>query len=108
MTLQKLQGSFLDDYNRIEVYANELRLSNPNSDIVINLSKDALKQDSESIIFMSDMQKGLIKTVKNILPLSQHKYCVRHIEANWMKRFRSVKIKKLLWWDAWSSYEEDS
>jgi len=44
MALQKLQKSFLDDYNRIEAYANELRLSNFDSDIVINLSKDGLEQ----------------------------------------------------------------
>ncbi|KAH0725569.1 hypothetical protein KY284_001434 [Solanum tuberosum] len=44
MALQKLQKSFLDDYNRIEAYANELRLSNFDSDIVINSSKDGLEQ----------------------------------------------------------------
>jgi len=44
MALQKLQGSFLDDFNRIEAYANELRLHNFDSDIVINLSKDGLEQ----------------------------------------------------------------
>ncbi|KAG5611308.1 hypothetical protein H5410_022589 [Solanum commersonii] len=31
--------NFLDDYNRIEVYANELILTNPDSHILINLSK---------------------------------------------------------------------
>ncbi|KAH0761844.1 hypothetical protein KY290_017917 [Solanum tuberosum] len=191
MALQKLQGSFLDDFNRIEAYANELRLSNPGSDIVINLSKDALEQgkrkflrmyicfnalklgwkeglrpfigldgtflkgqckgqllvamaqdsqncfyplawavvdkettrtwiwflqllnnslnlkDGQTVTFMSDMQKGLINAVKTVLPLSHHRYCVRHIEANWMKRFRSGEMKKLLWWAAWSTYEED-
>ncbi|WMV28961.1 hypothetical protein MTR67_022346 [Solanum verrucosum] len=187
MALQKLQGSFLHDFNRIEAYANELRLSNPGSDIVINLSKDALEQgkrkflrmyicfnalklgwkeglrpfigldgtflkgqckgqllvamaqdsqnclyplawavvdkettrtwiwflqllnnslnlkDGQIVTFMFDMQKGLINAVKTVLPLSHH----RHIEANWMKRFRSGEMKKLLWWAAWSTYEED-
>ncbi|KAH0773286.1 hypothetical protein KY290_010423 [Solanum tuberosum] len=51
MALQKLQGSFLDDFNRIEAYANELRLSNPSTDIVINLSKDALEQVGMEIRF---------------------------------------------------------
>ncbi|KAK6773679.1 hypothetical protein RDI58_028917 [Solanum bulbocastanum] len=185
------KGSFLDDFNRIEAYANELRLSNLSSDIVINLSKDALEQgkrkflrmyicfnalklgwkedlrpfigldgsflkgqckgqllvamaqdaqncfyplawaivdkettrtwiwflqllnnslnlkDGETVTFMSDMQKGLIEAVKNVLSMSHHRYCVRHIEANWMKRFRSGEMKKLLWWAAWSNYEED-
>uniref|UniRef100_A0A3Q7GRW3 MULE transposase domain-containing protein n=1 Tax=Solanum lycopersicum TaxID=4081 RepID=A0A3Q7GRW3_SOLLC len=128
---------------RIEAYANELRQSNLDSDIVINLSKDALEQDSqncfyplawvvvdkettrtwiwflqllnnslnlkdgENVTCMSDMQKELINAVKYVLPSSHHTYCVRHVEANWMKRFRSGETKKLLWWAAWSTYEED-
>ncbi|XP_070002584.1 uncharacterized protein LOC142165949 [Nicotiana tabacum] len=31
----------------------------------------------------------------------------RHIEANWCKRWKSGEMKKLLWWCAWSIYEED-
>ncbi|KAG5623242.1 hypothetical protein H5410_008460, partial [Solanum commersonii] len=52
IALQKLQGSFLNDFNRIEAYANELRLSNPGSDIVINLSKDALEQGKRKFLRM--------------------------------------------------------
>ncbi|KAG5582590.1 hypothetical protein H5410_053217 [Solanum commersonii] len=110
MALQKLQGSFLNDFNRIEAYANELRLSTPGSDIVINLSKDALEQGKRKFlrtyICFNALKLGW-KEVKNVLPLSHHRYFVRHIEANWMKRFRSGEMKKLLWWAAWSTYEED-
>ncbi|KAM3248291.1 hypothetical protein P3L10_010059 [Capsicum annuum] len=52
---------------------------------------------------MSDMQKGLVDTVKNVLPLAHH----RHVDSNWMQRFRSGEIKKLLWLAFWSTYEED-
>ncbi|KAG5575235.1 hypothetical protein H5410_055369 [Solanum commersonii] len=52
MDLQKLQGCFLDNFNRIEAYANELRLSNSGSDIVINLSKDALEQGKRKFLKM--------------------------------------------------------
>ncbi|XP_019265332.1 PREDICTED: uncharacterized protein LOC109242912 [Nicotiana attenuata] len=192
MALQQLQGSFLDDYNRLEAYANEIRESNPGSDVVINLSKDAMAEgkrrflrmyicfnamklgfkqglrsfigldgtflkghckgqllvavaqdcqnhfyplawavvdkentltwtwflellkhslnlkDGTSITFMSDMQKGLLEAVRIVLPLSNHRFCVRHIEANWSKRIRiSGEMKKYLWWSAWSTYEED-
>ncbi|XP_019244503.1 PREDICTED: uncharacterized protein LOC109224378 [Nicotiana attenuata] len=172
MALQQLQGSFLDDYNRLEAYANEIRESNPGSDVVINLSKDAMAEgkrrflrmyicfnamklgfkqglrpfigldgtflkghckgqllvdvaqdcqnhfyplawavvdkentltwtwflellkhslnlkDGTSITFMSDMQKGLLEAVRTVLPLSNYRFCVRHIEANWSKRIR--------------------
>ncbi|XP_019251327.1 PREDICTED: uncharacterized protein LOC109230264 [Nicotiana attenuata] len=42
MILESLAGSFTDEYNKIEAYANELRLSNPGSDVIVTLSKDAL------------------------------------------------------------------
>ncbi|WMV09958.1 hypothetical protein MTR67_003343 [Solanum verrucosum] len=117
MALQKMQGSFLDEYNRLEAYENEIRMTNPFSDVVINLSKDAMEQgkikflrmyicfnamkplawtvvdkettstwtwflellekslnlkNGDSITFMSDMQKGLLNAVENVLPLSNH------------------------------------
>ncbi|XP_019251109.1 PREDICTED: uncharacterized protein LOC109230026 [Nicotiana attenuata] len=120
--LEKLEGSFTDGYNKIEAYANELGESNPGSDVIINLSNDALAQawaivdketkrtlnwflellqrsldlkEGEEITFMSDMQK------------SQIKIFVKHIEANWCKKWRTDEFKKLLWWCSWCSYEED-
>lgn len=38
LALEKLEGCFLDDYNKLEAYG-ELRISNPGSDVVINTSK---------------------------------------------------------------------
>uniref|UniRef100_A0A1S4DCF4 Protein FAR1-RELATED SEQUENCE n=1 Tax=Nicotiana tabacum TaxID=4097 RepID=A0A1S4DCF4_TOBAC len=148
MALQQLQGSFLDDYNRLKAYANKIRES---KHVVINLAKDAMAEvgvqtrvetihwtrrdfpkgslqgaiiggcctrlsesflslawavvdkentltwtwflellkhslnlkDGTSITFMSDMQKGLLEAIRTVLPLSNHRFCVRHIEANW-------------------------
>lgn len=48
-----------------------------------------------------------MKAVKNVLPESHHRYCVRHIEANWCKRWKSGEMRKYMWWCAWSSYEEE-
>ncbi|WMV33177.1 hypothetical protein MTR67_026562 [Solanum verrucosum] len=163
LILEKLEGSFIDDFNKLEAYAQELRNSNPGSDVVINISKDAwnkekedfqewkckgillvaLGQDSvkhfyplawavadrettrtwkwfiellrnsldlkdgEGFTFMSDMQKGLIGVVGQLLPKAHHRWCVRHIEANWTKTWRGVEMKKLLWWSAWSTYVEE-
>ncbi|XP_019239421.1 PREDICTED: uncharacterized protein LOC109219414, partial [Nicotiana attenuata] len=75
----------------------------------LELLKHSLNlKDGTSITFMSDMQKGLLETVRTVLPLSNHRFCVRHIEANWSKRIRiSGEMKKYLWWSAWSTYEED-
>ncbi|XP_060195394.1 uncharacterized protein LOC132624668 [Lycium barbarum] len=47
LILEKLEGSYLDDFNRLEAYAQELRDSNPGTNVVINISKEALEQDSQ-------------------------------------------------------------
>ncbi|XP_075079788.1 uncharacterized protein LOC142165044 [Nicotiana tabacum] len=75
----------------------------------LELLKHSLNlKDGTNITFMSDMQKGLLEAVRTVLPLSNHRFCMRHIEANWSKRIRiSGEMKKYLWWSAWSTYGED-
>ncbi|XP_049397147.1 uncharacterized protein LOC125861247 [Solanum stenotomum] len=192
LILEKLERSFTDDYNRLEAYANELRSSNPGSDVIINISKDALangkrrfltmficfhalkmgfkdglrpfigldgtflkgkakgqlltvvgqdcqshsyliawavvdketkrtwnwflghlkrsldlKEVGEGITFISDMQKGLLQAVKDVFPESHHRFCAKHVEANWCKTWRSEELHKVFWWCSWTTYEED-
>ncbi|KAH0645325.1 hypothetical protein KY284_033209 [Solanum tuberosum] len=123
MALEKLEGSFIDDYNKIEAYAQELKQSNPKSDVLINISKDALAEGKRNFLRMTrfyeqflstsmgnsgqrnkqDTVPGLIDIVDKVLPEAQHRYCVRHIESNWCKRWRSGQMRKLMWW--WYSNE---
>ncbi|XP_075110461.1 uncharacterized protein LOC142181445 [Nicotiana tabacum] len=64
-------------------------------------------QEGEGVTFMSDMQKGLLDVASTMLPSANHRRCVRHIEANWSKKWRGLELKKLLWCCAWSTYEEE-
>ncbi|OIS97905.1 hypothetical protein A4A49_57042, partial [Nicotiana attenuata] len=48
----------------------------------------------------------LIDSVHLVLPEAHHRYCVRHIEVNWCKRWGHGEYKKYFWWAAWSTYEE--
>ncbi|XP_059315654.1 uncharacterized protein LOC132066346 [Lycium ferocissimum] len=50
--LEKLEGNFNDDYNKLEGYAKTLRGSNLGSDVVINLSKEALLQGKRKFLRM--------------------------------------------------------
>ncbi|KAH0633122.1 hypothetical protein KY284_035908 [Solanum tuberosum] len=49
--LESLEGSFIDSYNKLEGYATEFRSCNPGSDIVIDLSKEALSNDSNNSFY---------------------------------------------------------
>ncbi|KAM3287426.1 hypothetical protein P3S67_020856 [Capsicum chacoense] len=189
--LEKLEGSFIDDFNKLEAYAQELRDTNSDSNVVINTSKDTLEQgkrrflrmyvcfealksgrrsglrlfigmdgiflkgkykrillvalgqdsmkhfyplawtvvdretsrkwkwfikllrsllgltDGEGLTLMSDMQKGMIDVVGQLLLKAHHRWCVRHTKANWAKTYRGGEIKNLMWWSAWSTYVEE-
>nr|XP_016458534.1 PREDICTED: uncharacterized protein LOC107782194 [Nicotiana tabacum] len=50
--LEKLEDSFSDEYNKLVAYTNELKLSNPGSDVIINLSKDALEEGKRRFLRM--------------------------------------------------------
>nr|XP_016442445.1 PREDICTED: uncharacterized protein LOC107767859 [Nicotiana tabacum] len=163
MILESLASSFTNEYNKIEAYANELRLSNPGSDVIVTLSKDALAEGKRRFSMMyicfhalkmgfksglrpfigldgtflkgkakgqllvvvaldsvnhfypiawavvDKETKGLIEAVQAVVPNAHHRYCVRHIEANWCRRWGAGNLKKkYLWWCAWSSYEKTS
>ncbi|KAH0700933.1 hypothetical protein KY284_015148 [Solanum tuberosum] len=82
LVLEKLDGSYVDDFNKLEGYAQELRDSNPGTD-------------------------GLIGVVGDLLPKAQHRWCARHVEANWSRSWSGVQMKKMFWWSAWSTYEEE-
>ncbi|WMV23703.1 hypothetical protein MTR67_017088 [Solanum verrucosum] len=161
LVLEKLDGSYVDDFNKLESYAQELRDNNPGTDVIINISKEALLEhgqrkflgmyiciqalksgwraglrpfiglddtflkgktwkwfiellrnslgltDGEGLTLMSDMQKGLIDVVGDLLPKAQHRWCARHKEANWSRSWSGVQMKKMFWWSTWSTYEEE-
>ncbi|PHT33020.1 hypothetical protein CQW23_29357 [Capsicum baccatum] len=51
LILEKLEGSYIDEFNKLEAYAQELRESNPTTDVIINISKEALNQGKRRAYF---------------------------------------------------------
>src|SRR5438046_3207960 len=51
----------------------------------------------ESLVFLSDRQKGLLEGVERVFPNSPHRFCMKHLEENFQKQFKNVELKKLLW-----------
>ncbi|CAM8972800.1 unnamed protein product [Rhodiola kirilowii] len=47
--------------------------------------------------FISDQQKGLQEALKDIIPEGEHRSCVRHIYANFKKKFKGKELKDVMW-----------
>ncbi|GKD13768.1 60S ribosomal protein L34 [Tanacetum coccineum] len=46
---------------------------------------------------ISDGHKGLMESVKNLLPHAEHRQCARHIYANFKKKWNGLHFKSLFW-----------
>ncbi|GKB39011.1 multidrug resistance-associated protein 5, partial [Tanacetum coccineum] len=51
----------------------------------------------EYLTILSDGHKGLIGTVKELLPHAEHRLCARHIYANFKKKWIGLHYKSLFW-----------
>lgn len=47
--------------------------------------------------FISDRQKGLIETFKELMPNAEHRFYLRHLYSNYRKKFRGKELKDLMW-----------
>ncbi|XP_047173523.1 uncharacterized protein LOC124841314 [Vigna umbellata] len=50
-----------------------------------------------TITYISDQQKGLVLALQELLPGVENKFCVRHIYANFRKKFPCHILRRLLW-----------
>nr|GFA56945.1 hypothetical protein [Tanacetum cinerariifolium]GFA67761.1 hypothetical protein [Tanacetum cinerariifolium] len=50
---------------------------------------------------ISDMHKGIIHAMSNMAewkePLAYHRFCLRHIRSNFMKKFNNLSLKRFCW-----------
>nr|XP_016467760.1 PREDICTED: uncharacterized protein LOC107790355 [Nicotiana tabacum] len=61
------------------------------------VTHDLELQDGNDLTIMSDMQKGLLKAVSEVLPESEHGWCARHILANWSKDWKGLERRNNFW-----------
>ncbi|XP_047150406.1 uncharacterized protein LOC124822445 [Vigna umbellata] len=50
-----------------------------------------------SLTIISDQQKGLLQAVQDVVPRVAQRFCVRHLYANFRKKFPGKNLKKLMW-----------
>ncbi|KAL3537072.1 hypothetical protein ACH5RR_000438 [Cinchona calisaya] len=48
-------------------------------------------------IFLSDRQKGLINTIEDQFPGVEHRFCVRHMYANFQPKFKDKQLRDIMW-----------
>ena len=52
---------------------------------------------NKAIVFLSDRQKGLLDAVDCVFPGCPHSYCLKHLEANFHKKFKNPNLTTFLW-----------
>ncbi|KAK6160797.1 hypothetical protein DH2020_004178 [Rehmannia glutinosa] len=55
--------------------------------------------------FISDRQKGLVEAFEQLMPMAEHRLCVRHLYVNFKLRFKDKSLKQLMWATATSFSE---
>jgi len=48
--------------------------------------------------------QGLVPAIQDLLPTAEHRFCMRHLYANFRKRFSGKKLKILMWKAARSTH----
>ncbi|KAK0585057.1 hypothetical protein LWI29_022819 [Acer saccharum] len=59
------------------------------------------------ITFMTDKQKGLVEAINELWRDSEHRFYVRHMYANFKKKFKGDLIRNKVWQAVKSSIEEE-
>ncbi|XP_026429724.1 uncharacterized protein LOC113326164 [Papaver somniferum] len=59
--------------------------------------KPLVDEDGVRICFISDKQKGILEGVDYHFPLDEHRYCFRHLLANFKKTYKSFSLQNHLW-----------
>ncbi|XP_057756399.1 uncharacterized protein LOC130975657 [Arachis stenosperma] len=61
------------------------------------LQLDLGNYNDNKLCIISDMQKGLIPAVKEVMPMAQHRFCVWHLWQNFSKQWGITELKDLVW-----------
>ncbi|XP_047177959.1 uncharacterized protein LOC124844983 [Vigna umbellata] len=63
-------------------------------------------ENCSTYTFISDQQKGLLPAIQELLPRVDQRFCVRHIYANFRKKYPGKNLKRLLWKAASSTHPQ--
>ncbi|CAN1184742.1 hypothetical protein LINPERHAP2_LOCUS37152 [Linum perenne] len=56
---------------------------------------------------ISDQQKGLVDSLRDVLPLAEHRKCARHVAANWKIKHKASASRTAFWAAVYASNEHE-
>ena len=65
----------------------------------------AFERESRNTTFLSDHQKGLIDAIEEVFPAASHAHCMRHLEENFRRTFKTPALVVVLWRAAYFTTE---
>ncbi|GMJ02049.1 MUSTANG 7 [Hibiscus trionum] len=71
------------------------------------LMEDLNHPSGQGLALMSDQQKGLVPILNDFFAKVEHRMCVRHIYANWHKKWKEANRKIQFWNCVRATYVED-
>nr|XP_017251959.1 PREDICTED: uncharacterized protein LOC108222565 [Daucus carota subsp. sativus] len=75
--------------------------------LLMDLGPEGIMSTGHGWTIISDQQKGLLKSVAELLPNAEHRNCARHIYANFRKKWDGGHYRKLFWAAAKSTTKEE-
>ncbi|XP_062006087.1 uncharacterized protein LOC133723289 [Rosa rugosa] len=68
-----------------------------NTTWVVAYAQVEMESEGNGFTFISDKQKGLLPACEDVVPLADHRFCVRHLWTNFNKLFPGKVMKDQLW-----------
>ncbi|XP_012828500.1 PREDICTED: uncharacterized protein LOC105949728 [Erythranthe guttata] len=65
--------------------------------VLIQFLRDMGEVQERGWVFISDKQKGLVETMNELMPGIEHRYCIRHMYANFKQKYKGKELKDLFW-----------
>ncbi|GJZ40779.1 calcium/proton exchanger [Tanacetum coccineum] len=70
------------------------------------IQEDLQLETGEGLTIIFDSHKGLLEGVNELLPNAKHRKCIRHLFANYKKKFSGVQLQCLFWNAASTTVEQ--
>ncbi|KAL3500630.1 hypothetical protein ACH5RR_039723 [Cinchona calisaya] len=109
---QIIEGSETGQYKKLNAYIKEIERSNPGSTIIMKMVEEYCDAKTRQQKFkrktkkskeimnglMSDKQKGIKQAVDSVFPNAEHRFCIKHLHANWsLAGFKGKALRDARW-----------